>query len=197
MNDPFRLTGSIPSGRPNLASVPTTGAAPPSSLGRFILINDERTCLVRVAPAVAALVSAVTLAAGAAPPAAAQTAPRPVRILKIFYDSPGPDLRTKESLNAEYITLLNTGRRAVNLKGWKVRDKSGSTYTFGKVVLRAKKRVTLRTGPGDDGAAVVYWNRKHYVWNNDEDTAYLLDRTGRQIDSCSYRADSRSASVDC
>ncbi|MEV5328529.1 lamin tail domain-containing protein [Nonomuraea sp. NPDC052634] len=151
----------------------------------------------RVAPAVAALVSAVTLAAGTALPAAARTAPHPVRIVKIYYDSPGGDRRTNDSLNAEYITLLNTSRRAVNLKGWKVRDKSGYTYKFGKVVLRAKKRVTLRTGQGDDGVAVVYWNRKQYVWNNDEDTAYLLDRKGRQVDSCSYKASSRSAYVDC
>ena len=151
----------------------------------------------RVAPAVAAFVSAVTLAAGAAPPATAQTARHSVRIVKIYYDSPGADRGTKESLNAEYITLLNTGKRAVDLKGWKVRDKSGFTYTFGKVVLRAKKRVTLRTGPGDDDAAVVHWGRKRYVWNNDEDTAYLFDRKGRQVDSCSYKAGSTSASVDC
>ncbi|MEV4563768.1 hypothetical protein AB0K12_08350 [Nonomuraea sp. NPDC049419] len=62
---------------------------------------------------------------------------------------------------------------------------------------RAEKRVTLRTGRGACRGAAVCWNRRRYVWNDDQDAAYLRDPKGRQPDSCSYKAGSDSASVTC
>ncbi|MEV4072973.1 lamin tail domain-containing protein [Nonomuraea fuscirosea] len=154
--------------------------------------------MVRLVPtAVATLVAMATL--GAAPAQAA--APR-LKIAEIFYDSPGADSRSTGSLNAEYVTLLNTTKRTLKLKGWSVRDKTGSTYTFMTgVVLKARKRITLRSGRGTDGRGpggrIVHWNRDRYVWNNDQDTAYVRDPKGRLVDSCSYKASTGSASVSC
>ncbi|MGR6916260.1 lamin tail domain-containing protein [[Actinomadura] parvosata] len=142
----------------------------------------------------ALLATAATL--GTALPA--QAAAPALQIVKIYYDSPGADRRSNSSLNAEYITLLNTTGKAVALEGWSVRDKTGYTYEFGAdVLLAAKKRITLRTGQGSDGSSSVYWNRKQYVWNNDQDTAYVLNRGGKLVDSCSYKARSTSAYVNC
>ncbi|MEV0380930.1 lamin tail domain-containing protein [Nonomuraea sp. NPDC050643] len=133
---------------------------------------------------------------GAALPAHA-AAPA-LRIVKIYYDSPGPDRRSNSSLNAEYVTLLNTTKRAIDLKGWTVRDKTGYTYEFGPdLVLGPKKRITLRSGQGSDGAGNVYWNRKQYVWNNDQDTATVHNPAGRPVDSCAYRASTKAAYVTC
>jgi hypothetical protein len=145
----------------------------------------------------AALVAAATL--GTALPA--QAAAPAIQIVKIYYDSPGADRRSNSSLNAEYITVLNTTTRTVELEGWTIRDKTGYTYEFGPdVVLGAKKRITLRSGQGEDGTSSVYWGRKQYVWNNDQDTAYVRDPRGKLIDSCSYSASryrGSSAYVTC
>ncbi|MDP4508797.1 lamin tail domain-containing protein [Nonomuraea turcica] len=93
----------------------------------------------------AALVAAATL--GTALPA--QAAAPAIQIVKIYYDSPGADRRSNSSLNAEYVTVLNTTTRTVDLEGWTIRDKTGYTYEFGPdVVLGAKKRITLRSGQG-------------------------------------------------
>ncbi|WP_442942208.1 lamin tail domain-containing protein [Nonomuraea sp. NBC_00507] len=57
-------------------------------------------------------------------------------------------------MNAEYITVLNTTTRTVDLEGWTIRDKTGYTYEFGPdVVLGAKKRITLRSGQGEEPTA--------------------------------------------
>ncbi|GAA4953770.1 hypothetical protein HD597_001287 [Nonomuraea thailandensis] len=128
----------------------------------------------------------------------AQAAAPALQIVKIYYDSPGADRRSNESLNAEYITLLNTTRKAIDLEGWSVRDKTGYAYEFGAdVVLGAKKRITVRTGQGNDGTSSVFWNRRQYVWNNDQDTAYVRNSGGKLVDSCSYKARSTSAYVTC
>ncbi|SEG36376.1 Lamin Tail Domain [Nonomuraea solani] len=140
-------------------------------------------------------VAAVTVFCVALP---AQAAAPAIQIVKIYYDSPGADLRSNGSLNAEYVTLLNTTKRAIDLEGWTVRDKTGYTYEFGPdVLLGPKKRITLRSGQGGDGTASVYWNRKQYVWNNDQDTAYVRNPAGRPVDSCSYKASTGSAYVTC
>jgi hypothetical protein len=36
----------------------------------------------------------------------------------IQYDSPCRDNRSNRSLNAEWVTVTNTSRHAVNLRGW-------------------------------------------------------------------------------
>ncbi|MFB4265080.1 lamin tail domain-containing protein [Nonomuraea sp. GTA35] len=149
----------------------------------------------RLASTLAALLAAAATLGATLP---AQAAAPALRIVTISYDSPGADRRSNSSLNAEYITLLNTTRKAIDLEGWSVRDKTGYTYEFGAgVVLGARKRITLRTGQGNDGTSSVFWNRKQYVWNNDQDTAYVRNPGARLVDSCSYKARSNSAAVNC
>ena len=54
-------------------------------------------------------------------PAQAQAAGS-VHLYKIYYDSPGSDLRSNTSLNGEYVQIRNTTGAAVNLKGWTLTD---------------------------------------------------------------------------
>ncbi|MFI6883952.1 hypothetical protein [Streptosporangium canum] len=37
--------------------------------------------------------------------------------MKVYYDSPGSDLRSNASLNSECVTIRNTARRAIDLAG--------------------------------------------------------------------------------
>ncbi|MEU7896330.1 lamin tail domain-containing protein [Nonomuraea sp. NPDC049152] len=93
-----------------------------------------------------ALVAALTATAFAP----SSTAPA-VQIAKVYYDSPGVDRRSNASLNGEYVTILNTTRKPIDLEHWTIKDKTGYTYTFGPdAVLGPGKKLTLRTGQGSD-----------------------------------------------
>jgi len=111
-----------------------------------------------------------------------------VRITKIWYDSPGTDLRSNTSLNAEYVQIRNGTTKAVSLKGWTLTDASRHKYTFGTFTLGAGKTVTVHTGKGRNTAAHVYQQRAAYVWNNDRDTATLRRANSAVQHTCSYNS---------
>ncbi|WP_308287027.1 lamin tail domain-containing protein [Actinomadura parmotrematis] len=119
----------------------------------------------------------------AAAPAEAASA---VQIYRVYYDSPGKDTRSNASLNGEWVQLRNTSSTARQLKGYKLRDKTGYTYTFGTFTLKGKATVKVRTGKGTNTSANRYWGRGSYVWNNTGDTAYLRYPNGTAADSCSW-----------
>jgi hypothetical protein len=131
----------------------------------------------------AAALAAVVVPLAASPAAAADPA---VHIIKIFYDAPGKDTRSNASLNGEYVQVKNMGRKTINLGGWALRDFTGYKFRFPEVVIKPGKVITIRTGSGKSGASTLYWGRRQYVWNNDADLAYLVDKTRKLIDSCSY-----------
>lgn len=120
-------------------------------------------------------------------PAAEAAAPS-VQITRVYYDSPGKDLRSNKSLNGEWVRIYNRTGKTINLSGWTLRDKTGYRYTFPKVKIKPRKTITIHTGRGKNTTAHLYWGRRAYVWNNDKDTAYLRTRSGKLIDSCSYNS---------
>ncbi|GAA2909982.1 lamin tail domain-containing protein [Streptomyces thioluteus] len=126
----------------------------------------------------------VVLASAAVPASAA--AKNPVVFGKIQYDSPGKDDRSAKSLNAEWVTITNTGKKAVELNRWTLSDTSRHVYTFGKVRLAAHASVRVHTGKGKDTAKDVYQNRRAYVWNNTKDKATLKDAGGRVVATASW-----------
>ncbi|MFJ8768018.1 lamin tail domain-containing protein [Streptomyces clavifer] len=103
---------------------------------------------------------------------------------EIQYESPGRDNGSNRSLNAEWVTVTNTGRRAVNLRGWTLTDESRRTYEF-DLRLPGRSSVRVHTGVGRDSRHDVYQNRRHYVWDS-KDTATLRDRRGHRVDSESW-----------
>ncbi|GAA3957122.1 hypothetical protein GCM10023085_44560 [Actinomadura viridis] len=131
--------------------------------------------------------AAAAVAAGgiglAAAPAEAASA---VQIYRVYYNSPGSDTGSNKSLNAEWVQLFNTSKTSRQLKGYKLRDKTGYTYTFGAVTLGGRKSVYVHTGKGSNSAGHRYWGRSWYVWNNTGDTAYLRYPNGTAADSCSW-----------
>ena len=113
------------------------------------------------------------------------------------YDSPGKDTRSNASLNAEWISLVNTGKKAVNLKGWQIVDKS-KTYTFGSTTIAAKGgRIWVKTGKGTKSGRNVFWGSGNYVWNNTGDTALLLRPTKKQHDKCTWGNKKGRTKVAC
>ncbi|MEV4620532.1 lamin tail domain-containing protein [Asanoa sp. NPDC049573] len=119
-------------------------------------------------------------------------------IASIQYDSPGRDDRSNASLNAEWVSIVNNGRRPVNLRGYSIEDRDGHVYTFGNTWIDGDGgRVRLATGPGRTSGNVVHWNSRNYIWNNNGDTAVLSGPRGRAIDSCSYRQQPGRIRVAC
>lgn len=89
-----------------------------------------------------------------------------------------------QTVNQEYVKIANTGKTAVNLKGWKIRDSHNyHTYTFPSYTLKAKSTVTLRSGSGKNTATTLYWNKYSFIWNNTGDKAYLYNAQGKLVSS--------------
>ncbi|MEU0128773.1 MULTISPECIES: lamin tail domain-containing protein [unclassified Streptomyces] len=135
-----------------------------------------------------ALAAATALAGSllATAPASAASHQGGLHLGKIQYDSPGKDTRTNTSLNAEYVDIHNNGKSKLALKGYKLKDDTGYTYTFPAYTLGAGKTVRVHTGKGGNGGSHVYWNRGSYVWNNTGDKARLFKPGGTLLDSCSW-----------
>ncbi len=121
-----------------------------------------------------------------------------VQFTKIRYDAPGADTRSTASLNGEWLRLTNRTRATIDLKGWRIRDAAGNTYTFATShKLAAGKNVYVHTGKGTNGrpdAQHRYWNRTAHVWNNGGDTATLRSPQGKVIDSCKWAKGSGTTS---
>jgi len=114
------------------------------------------------------------------------------------YDSPGKDTRSNTSRNNEWISLVNSGSKAVNLKGYTIRDASNHVFTFGNTTIAAKGgRVWVHTGKGTKSAKNAYWGSGNYVWNNTGDTARLRNAAGKALDSCSWTSKKNRTWVAC
>ncbi len=107
--------------------------------------------------------------------------PRPdarLAIIDLQYDAPGDD---NQNLNEEWIRVRNDGDKVVDLTGWVVKDESAShrfDFPFA-FTLSPGETVAINTGCGDDFGTILFWcNVGSAVWNNDGDTAFLLDPNG-------------------
>ncbi len=109
-----------------------------------------------------------------------------VEILAVEADAPGPD---NENPNGEWIELRNNSSTAVDLTGWVVRDESTRhRYRFPDgSTLAAGASLRLFSGTGTDTGAERYWGKQdESVWNNDGDTAFVLDASGSTVASFPY-----------
>ncbi|MDP8904851.1 MAG: lamin tail domain-containing protein [Chloroflexota bacterium] len=89
--------------------------------------------------------------------------------------------------------MRNACSKGKSLSNWRIKDAAGHTYTFGTYTLKAGSYVKIHTGKGSNTATDRYWGRTWYVWNNDKDTAKLLNGSGTLIHSCSYNTSSVSS----
>ncbi|MEU6965654.1 lamin tail domain-containing protein [Streptomyces chrestomyceticus] len=142
--------------------------------------------LAAVALGSAALVTAAALPATAATGSHTLPAPHrsPVVIGAVQADSPGRDDGSNRSLNAEWITVKNTGHRPVNLKGWTLTsERTHKTYRFHNLRLGGRQEVRVHTGHGRDTWRDVFQNRRDYAWDNRRDTATLRNDRRNVVDT--------------
>lgn len=105
---------------------------------------------------------------------------REITITDIVYDPPGDDLA------GEYVLLQNTGRLAVDMTGWTLRDEAGAVFTFPGFTLASGASVRVWVKAGANSATDLYWGRNGAVWNNGGDTATLRDAGGIEQDVFVY-----------
>lgn len=149
----------------------------------------------RTTAAVLAAVAAATAVTTVHLPAAA--AAGTIKFTKLYADSPGTDTGSNKSLNAEYVVVHNGGHKNAKLAGYKIKDKSGHSYSFpSSFTLRAGRSVTVHTGRGKNTATNLYWGQGWYIWNNTGDTAYLLKATSR-LDTCTFPSHHSQPYVIC
>jgi chitodextrinase len=94
-------------------------------------------------------------------------------ITGIHADAAGDDRR---NLNGEYALVRNTGAAAINLAGWKL-DAGDRSQRFSLPSYPLKRGATVRihTGRGTTKAGHLYLGSGRPIWNNDGDTATLID----------------------
>jgi hypothetical protein len=133
------------------------------------------------------LVAPLAVTAFLALPATAQGE---ILISFIRYNPPGPDTGSNASLDGEYVTIHNNGRRARSLTEWRLHDNQHHRFTFPNFSLCGGCSVRVHTGSGTNGAANLYWGEGNYVWNNTGDRATLVKSTGTIRDTCAYKGSS-------
>ena len=105
---------------------------------------------------------------------------------RIEADPPGDDT---DDPNAEFVVVRNGGSDTLDLGGWGLKDLT-ATHRFdfpAGFVLAPGAAVTIHTGCGNATATDLFWcNQGSAVWNNDGDTAFLLDPNGNVVDTLTY-----------
>ncbi|MFG2296091.1 lamin tail domain-containing protein [Streptomyces sp. NPDC048603] len=93
--------------------------------------------------------------------------------------------RGSRALNREWVEVMNTGRRSVNLRGFTLTDRDGNRYRFDHLRLDGHSSVKVHTGHGRDSDRDVYQDRRHQIWD-ERDTATLRDDRGNILDTASW-----------
>ena len=78
---------------------------------------------------------------------------------------------------SEYVSVKNVGKVTVNLKGWKLRDKSGHLLTLPSYSLKPGATVKVYTGRSKLGAGKLVLGKKADVWGT-HDTVKVFDSQG-------------------
>jgi len=112
----------------------------------------------------------------------------------INHNPHGRDISDK--LNEEFVVLENEGTQKILLAGWTLIDETATgarrhVYKFPQAVsLSSREKAYIYTGPGEDSFEegkpskwILHWGRHAFVWNNEGDTATLIDTEGNKVDS--------------
>lgn len=89
----------------------------------------------------------------------------------------------------EWVRIENNGDTEENLTGWTINDTLISPkvrFTFPSFVLEPNAFVIVLKGYGADNSTHLFRNKNDFVWNNDEDTAVLIDNEKNTVSTFSY-----------
>ncbi|MET7528540.1 lamin tail domain-containing protein [Streptomyces goshikiensis] len=112
-------------------------------------------------------------------------APSSIAIGEVQSEDGGRGDRSGRALNREWVEVKNTGRHAVNLRGYTLTDEQGNRYRFPDFRLDGRSSVKVHTGQGRDTHHDLYQDRRRQVWD-DSDTATLRDGRGNVVDTESW-----------
>jgi micrococcal nuclease len=109
------------------------------------------------------------------------TGPRPqLEISDIDYDPPGPD-------ESETVTIANIGSANLDVSGFVLRDESSANrFVLPAVVLKEGESLTVTVSDCGPVRSETDWCSQRPVFNNDGDTALLLDPFGRIVALARY-----------
>jgi hypothetical protein len=85
-------------------------------------------------------------------------------------------------LDAESVTIKNTGEAPLNLSRWQLKDSDKNVFTFPNLTLNTNGAVQVHTKPGTNNVIDLYWNAGVPVWQSGEE-AQLLNSTGSVQDT--------------
>jgi micrococcal nuclease len=105
-------------------------------------------------------------------------------ISSVHYDALGDD---RTNLNDEYVQITYTGNTtgsdSIELTGCMLKDDDGTQFSFPTgFYLYNGQTITIYTGSGESTQSELFWGSTTPIWNNEEDTAYLLDDSGNLLD---------------
>jgi hypothetical protein len=87
----------------------------------------------------------------------------------------------------EYVDVRNFDNMPISMAGWRLEDAAGNGYDFpSDFVLGLDATVRVHICNGTNDAANLYWGRCSAVWNNDGDTARLINPFGIIVHEYSY-----------
>jgi hypothetical protein len=105
-------------------------------------------------------------------------------ITGIHTDAAGDDRR---NLNGEYALVRNTGAAAINLAGWKLSaGDRGQRFSLARYPLKKNATVRIHTGRGTIRAGHLFLGYGRPVWNNDGDSATLIDPNNLAVSRYRY-----------
>lgn len=109
-----------------------------------------------------------------------------LRLGTIRYGSPdfGPSDGWRR--NGEWVSVVNTGRRPVQLRGVSLTDNRGHQYRFHWEWLPPHQEVRVHTGFGVDRPHHVFQDRRHDLYDNVRGRIVLRDRRGYPVDACHW-----------
>jgi hypothetical protein len=121
----------------------------------------------------------------------------------VFFDEMVVDLKKRKVLIAdivkggiknECVIICNNSRIPIDMTSWILSDEAGHKFKFPLFILRGKRSVKLWTSKQDQTTLSEQkdfehftWGRKHSVWNNEQDTAYLEDAKGEVVHQYTYK----------
>jgi hypothetical protein len=105
-------------------------------------------------------------------------------ITGIHADAAGDDRRNR---NGEYALVRNTGAAAINLTGWNLSaGDRGQRFSLASYLLKKNARVRIHTGRGTTRAGHLFLGSGRPIWNNDGDTATLIDPSKVKVSRYHY-----------
>ena len=85
-------------------------------------------------------------------------------------------------LDAESVTIKNSGERPLNMTGWQLKDADKNIFIFPNLTLNPDGAVQVHTKSGTDNVIDLYWNASTSIWESGEQ-AQLIDANGTVQDT--------------